>query len=101
MKKRGVTSERKIAANRTNARASTGPQTTRGRAHVARNALRHGLSLPACSNPAVSEDVEALAREIAGPMPLRKSRSSRVKSLNVKSICAACGVRDITSYPIA
>ena len=67
MKKRGVTSERKIAANRTNARASTGPQTTRGRAHVARNALRHGLSLPVGSIPALSEEVEALAREIAGP----------------------------------
>src|SRR6516225_3090837 len=63
----GVTSERKIAANRANARASTGPQTTRGRARAARNALRHALSLPVCSNPALSEEVETLEREIAGP----------------------------------
>jgi hypothetical protein len=62
-----LTSDRKIKANRANARASTGPQTARGRARVARNALRHGLSLRACSNPALSEEVEALAREIAGP----------------------------------
>jgi hypothetical protein len=34
---------------------------------VARNAFRHGLSLPACSNPPFSKEVEALAREIAGP----------------------------------
>jgi hypothetical protein len=62
-----LTSERKITANRANARASTGPQTTRGRARAARNALRHALSLPVCSIPALSEEVEALAREIAGP----------------------------------
>jgi len=62
-----VTSERKIAANRANARASTGPQTTRGRARAARNALRHALSLSVCSIPALSEEVEALASEIAGP----------------------------------
>jgi hypothetical protein len=62
-----LTSDRKIKANRANARASTGPQTAQGRARAARNALRHALSLPVCSNPAWSEDVETLAREIAGP----------------------------------
>src|SRR6478609_4452400 len=60
-------SDRKIKANRANARASTGPKTAQGRVRTARNALRHGLSLPVCSNPALSEEVEALAREIAGP----------------------------------
>jgi hypothetical protein len=62
-----VTSERKIRANRANARASTGPKTARGRASSARNALRHGLTLPVCSDPTLSEEVETLAREIAGP----------------------------------
>jgi hypothetical protein len=62
-----LTSDRKIRANRVNAKASTGPQTTRGRARAARNALRHALSLPVCSNPALSEEVETLAREIVGP----------------------------------
>ena len=61
-----MTSERKITANRANARASTGPRTTRGRARAARNALRHALSLPVCSIPALSEEVETLARDIAG-----------------------------------
>src|SRR6478672_10690261 len=37
------------------------------RARTAKNALRHGLSLPVCSNPALSEEVETLAREVAGP----------------------------------
>ena len=62
-----MTSDRKIKANRANARASTGPQTTRGRARAARNALRHALSPPVCSIPALSDEVETLAREIAGP----------------------------------
>jgi hypothetical protein len=61
-----VTSERKIRTNRANARASTGPHTIRGRARVARNALRHALSLPVCPIPALSEEVEALASKIAG-----------------------------------
>ena len=62
-----MTSDRKIKANRANARASTGPQTAQGRARAARNALRHALNLPVCSNPALSEEVETLARQIAGP----------------------------------
>jgi hypothetical protein len=61
-----VTGTRKIEANRKNARASTGPKTAQGRARVARNALRHGLSIPLCSDPASSEQVEALARRIVG-----------------------------------
>jgi hypothetical protein len=61
-----LTSELKIKANRANARASTGPRTRYGRARAARNALRHGLSLPVCSDPVLAEQVEALAREIAG-----------------------------------
>ena len=61
-----MTSDRKVKANRANARASTGPHTAQGRTRSARNALRHGLSLPVCSDPALCEEVEALARDIAG-----------------------------------
>ena len=62
-----ATSERKIRANRANARASSGPKTAPGRTRSARNALRHALSLPVYSDRALCEEVEALAREIAGP----------------------------------
>jgi hypothetical protein len=62
-----VTSESKIRANRANSRASTGPKTARGRARSARNAFRHALSLPIDADPALSEEAEELAREIAGP----------------------------------
>ena len=62
-----MTSIRKIKANRANARASTGPTTPQGRAHAARNALRHALSVSVLSDPILSEEVNALAHEIAGP----------------------------------
>jgi hypothetical protein len=62
-----ATSERKVRANRENARASTGPKSAQGRTRSARNALRHALSLPVYSDKALCEEVEALAREIAGP----------------------------------
>jgi hypothetical protein len=61
-----VTSARKAKSNRTNARSSTGPKTAGGRAHSARNALRYGLSLPVLSDPVLSQEVAALARQIAG-----------------------------------
>ena len=58
--------DRKIKANRVNARASTGPKTARGRARSARNAFRHGLSLPVESDQLFCEQVQALTRQIAG-----------------------------------
>ena len=61
-----MTSARKIKTNRSNARASTGPKTKRGKARAARNARHHGLSLPAISDPALSEQAELLARKIIG-----------------------------------
>ena len=38
-----MTSEAKLEANRQNARKSTGPKTPKGRAVVAKNAMKHGL----------------------------------------------------------
>jgi hypothetical protein len=60
-----LTSDRKTSSNRKNARASTGPKAAQARARAARNALRHALSV-SYSDPALSEEVEVLAREIAG-----------------------------------
>lgn len=39
-----MATDRQIAANRLNARKSTGPKTTEGRERVRRNALQHGLT---------------------------------------------------------
>jgi hypothetical protein len=59
----------KGSANRANARASTGPTTALGRIRSARNAYRHGLSLPVFADITLSEELEAIAREIAGADP--------------------------------
>jgi hypothetical protein len=61
-----MTSQRKARANRHNARASTGPKTAIGRVRSSRNALRHALSVPACSLPALCEEIDKLTAEIAG-----------------------------------
>ena len=57
---------RKRKSNRSNAKASTGPNTARGKAHAAQNARRHGLSLSVFSDPALSEKAKMLARQIVG-----------------------------------
>ena len=67
-----MTSAQKIRANRANARASTGPRTAEGRNRSARNARRHGLSLPVLADPTLSQDVAELTREIAGSTPSRE-----------------------------
>ena len=69
-----MTSDRKIRANRENARSSTGPTTVEGRRRAARNARRFGLSLPVCSDPEFFKNMEALALEIAGPHASVKMR---------------------------
>jgi hypothetical protein len=61
-----MTSERKVAANRRNAANSTGPRTRGGKATVSRNALRHGLRSVAGDHGHEPEDVERIARLIAG-----------------------------------
>ena len=62
-----MTSARKVETNRVNARRSTGPKTVVGRAKAAQNARRHGLRVPVLSDPALSAEVEALAKSIVGP----------------------------------
>jgi hypothetical protein len=57
-----MTSERKIAANRENAKKSTGPRSEVGRAVSRYNARRHGLATGVGSDPAYRDDIEELAR---------------------------------------
>jgi hypothetical protein len=63
-----MASTKQIAANRRNAKRSTGPRTAAGKSRASRNALRHGLTRR-LSGAAVARYVEALAQEIAGGNP--------------------------------
>ena len=60
-----MASERQIAANRRNARKSTGPRSAGGKKRSGRNALRHGLSNP-LSGVEFTREREALARQFVG-----------------------------------
>jgi hypothetical protein len=60
-----MASERQIAANRRNARNSTGPRSTSGRKRASQNAFRHGLT-KRVSNAAFDREVATLARQFAG-----------------------------------
>ena len=64
-------SERKIAANRNNAKKSTGPRSKEGREVSRRNALRHGLAIAIGSDPAFSEDIQKLALVMSRASGLR------------------------------
>ena len=64
-----MTSARKVRTNRANARASSGPKTSAGRARSARNALRHGLNVPIADLEVFSPEVERLAEAIRGTQP--------------------------------
>jgi hypothetical protein len=61
-----MSSAPKTKSNRANARSSTGPKTAHGRARSAKNALRHGLSVPVPPDPAMADAIAVLARKIAG-----------------------------------
>jgi hypothetical protein len=88
-----LTSDTKIKANRANARASTGPKTVHGRARAARNAHRHGLSVPLYCDPTLSEEVEALASEIAGADANAKMRQLACRiaeaQIDLRRVCHA------------
>ena len=64
--RRPCANERLRAANRANAARSTGPRARAGKAVVARNALRHGLSVPVLADASLAAEAAALVRQIAG-----------------------------------
>lgn len=57
---------RRTAANRQNARQSTGPRTAGGKQRAGSNAFRHGLSSQMSAPAQLNQKLERRAREIAG-----------------------------------
>jgi hypothetical protein len=58
-------SARQIAANRKNAKKSTGPRSEAGREASRRNARRHGLAVAIRSDSAFHDEIECLAKVLA------------------------------------
>lgn len=61
-----MTSDKKITANRINAKKSTGPTSLPGKLQSSRNALRHGLAAAMNAGPTISADVKRMANAIYG-----------------------------------
>jgi hypothetical protein len=60
-----MASDRQIAANRRNAKESTGPRSEAARGRLRLNALRHGLAVAIGTDPALQGDVAKLAKMLS------------------------------------
>jgi hypothetical protein len=73
-----MTSSAQTRANRANARRSTGPKSAAGKTKSAKNALRHGLAVSLSVAAVYSDDVERLAKILAGDTaPLERQECGR------------------------
>jgi hypothetical protein len=61
-----MATHKQIAANRANAKRSTGPKTLAGKLKSSRNAYRHGLSKPLQYDPVQPKKIEALMWALVG-----------------------------------
>lgn len=62
-----MASERQLAANRANAKRSTGPKTNTGRHASIRNAVRHGLASPTEPRQMIPIDIGDLVEALIEP----------------------------------
>jgi hypothetical protein len=60
-----MATERQIAANRANAKKSTGPKTAVGKRRSSRNAFRHGLSGPLPEDSVTLAAIDAIADAVS------------------------------------
>jgi hypothetical protein len=67
-----MSSDRQIAANRDNAKKSTGPRSKAGREVSRRNARRHGLAIDIRTDLAFRDDIEKLAEALSRPNGIPK-----------------------------
>lgn len=105
-----MTSERKIAANRINARKSCGPRTAAGKGRVSRNALRHGLAAMKHVDPVRLRDIELMAKAMCAddtnPLlfehALVLAESEMVlRCVRAEKVAAIERLRDVTAVPLA
>jgi hypothetical protein len=105
-----MTSAKKIAANRSNAKKNRGPRTEASKRRTSRNAFRHGLAAIKYVDYALPRDVELLAKAMCGSdirpllfeqavaiaeteLVLRRVREQRVILIE--------RLRDVTALPLA
>jgi hypothetical protein len=105
-----MTSNRKIQANRSNARKSCGPRTAAGRSIASRNALRHGLAALTHRAPAPSAEIEQFARALCGndSDPVLFAQAVKIaenemllQAIRKHQVAAVERLRDRTAVPFA
>jgi hypothetical protein len=73
-----MTSQRKIQANQSNSRKSSGPRTSKGKQTSSRNSRKHGLASIDFRQPANAAEIERLVKALCGddqdPALLRQAR---------------------------
>jgi hypothetical protein len=105
-----MTSEKKIAANRNNARKSCGPRSAAGKRRVARNAWRHGLAAITPANTGRRRDIERMARAMCGDDadPLLFEQAVAIVESQIVLLCVRAEkvavierLRDAATLPLA
>ena len=86
-----MATERQIAANRLNARKSTGPRSIAAKERASRNAYRHGLTLSLPSDAGTAKRLDEFARKLAGDSKNELSSSTRAPQRKPNSISPAFG----------
>jgi hypothetical protein len=76
---------KQIAANRANAKRSTGPKTAAGKQKSSRNAYRHGLSRPEVPDPSTISRVNAIA-EMLVTEPATEDRRMSAKEFAIAQV---------------
>jgi hypothetical protein len=71
-----LATEKQIAANRANAKRSTGPKTAAGKLRSSRNSFRHGLSALAIWDQAASAKMDLIAGDLASRKAARDPLTS-------------------------
>jgi hypothetical protein len=89
-----MTSFRKAESNRKNSQKSTGPRSEMGRRRSSRNALRHGLAVAIGLDPSFGNDVEILAKSLAGGKAVgefaRQIAETEFDLLRIRKLKALC-----------
>lgn len=88
-----MATERQLAANRANAKRSTGPKTSAGRYASSRNALRHGLASALEPRQNIPIDIDDLAQALIEPgadevrvVSARQAARAHVGLLRVRAV---------------
>ena len=104
-----MTSEKKIAANRINARKSRGPRTAAGKDRVSYNAFRHGLAALKHLDPMLSRDIDLIARAMCGddidPLLFEQAmviaeNEMVLRCIRVERVAMIERLRDIAAAPL-